>query len=632
MKYRRLISVLLSVILTAVLIIPVSLPVSAANKRFITELRVAAGEDAAAALEEDGWSVTMVGLNITTDSASQVYLAYKLNTGTPLTNVIVSPDVGDTCKDKDGIVYKCMSHVDLDEGLSGKAGCIYATTDERAGDPLVGIDVLRSNSAEGGILYPITNDGAEIVRTPEGAPADVEPSSESDVVYLAQIRDGIVRPYIREIGVVTDTDKWNAVYTAAERGYNYYVDGDLDESTETYTLVCYERTADPADAVTGINALTEKTVKTLESGQIIDEASEQSERVTAAAVSISDAEYVRISGKPVSGSEPYYIYRSKDPKAGNPISMLYVEKAEESQNFLFGTWANEYFFSRGATTAYSYCINEDIYNSLWDDQTVCIKLPVRLLSSISANGYSTDTDYSYIEPSDYESGADMTSTFSEEASQNGTSETTNAPSEEASQNDTSETTNAPSEEASQNGTSETTNAPADETTSTPAEENTAASDISDDSSGQQSSNDVSALAQDEPESQAEPESQEESVTSAAESADTVRYINLSVLTPRDGLPDTAITINGMRGDPFNPYIERTERSDRVNKFQASVFSSPNIITPILGGVVLLTALGVFLFKRHSKKKALAAEGQTNAPGRAKKSKKSGKSKKSRKSR
>ena len=68
MKYRRLISVLLSVILTAVLIIPVSLPVSAANKRFITELRVAAGEDAAAALEEDGWSVTMVGLNITTDS------------------------------------------------------------------------------------------------------------------------------------------------------------------------------------------------------------------------------------------------------------------------------------------------------------------------------------------------------------------------------------------------------------------------------------------------------------------------------------------------------------------------------------------------------------------------------------
>ena len=122
------------------------------------------------------------------------------------------------------------------------------------------------------------------------------------------------------------------------------------------------------------------------------------------------------------------------------------------------------------------------------------------------------------------------------------------------------------------------------------------------------------------------------MTSAAESADTVRYINLSVLTPRDGLPDTAITINGMRGDPFNPYIERTERSDRVNKFQASVFSSPNIITPILGGVVLLTALGVFLFKRHSKKKALAAEGQTNAPGRAKKSKKSGKSKKSRKSR
>ena len=48
----------------------------------------------------------------------------------------------------------------------------------------------------------------------DGAPADLEAVSETDVVYLAQIRDGIVRPYISEIGIVTDTDKWNAVYTA----------------------------------------------------------------------------------------------------------------------------------------------------------------------------------------------------------------------------------------------------------------------------------------------------------------------------------------------------------------------------------------------------------------------------------
>jgi len=347
MKHRRLISVLLSVILTAVLIIPVSLPVSAANKRFITELRLAAGEDAVAALEEDGWSVTMVGLNITTDSASQVYLAYKLNTGSPLTNVIVSPDVGDTCTDENGIVYKCMSHVDVDEGIGGKAGCLYATTDERAGSPLVGIDVLRSSSDSGKVLYPITNDGAEIVRTPKGVPADLEAASETDVVYLAQIRDGIVRPYISEIGVVTDTDKWNAVYTACERGYNYYIEGDIDSSSDTYTIIGYERTADPAKAITNLTAVTSKTVQSLEEAQTIDNRTGQARHVTAAAISISGVEYVRTSSQPINAEEPYYIYRTKDSKAGNPISLLYAEMLEEKQNFLFGKMGKFLFLLSG---------------------------------------------------------------------------------------------------------------------------------------------------------------------------------------------------------------------------------------------------------------------------------------------
>ncbi len=81
------------------------------------------GEEALAKLEADGWSVTMVGLNVTADPASQVYLAYKVNTGTALTNVIVSPDVGDSFKDENGIVYNCVSHVDVDEGIAGGEVC-----------------------------------------------------------------------------------------------------------------------------------------------------------------------------------------------------------------------------------------------------------------------------------------------------------------------------------------------------------------------------------------------------------------------------------------------------------------------------------------------------------------------------
>ncbi len=240
----------------------------------------------------------------------------------------------------------------------------YATHDTQVGEPLVGIDVLRGNKEKGETLYPITNDGAQIVRTRDGAPADCESGSGSDTIYLAQIRDNIVRPYISEIGVITDSDKWNAVYTACERGYDYYVDGDIDESSDTYTIIGYERTADPAQAVTNITAVTAATVQALEDGQIVDDSTNQSGQASTAAVTISGAEYVRISSQPINAEEPFYIYRTKDSKAGNPISMLYAEKIEQKLNFLFGTWASGYFFSPGVTTAYTYCMNEDLYATL----------------------------------------------------------------------------------------------------------------------------------------------------------------------------------------------------------------------------------------------------------------------------
>ena len=196
--------------------------------------------------------------------------------------------------------------------------------------------MLRGAVGDAEVLYPITNDGAEIVRTEKGTPADLESAGDDAVVYLAQIRDGIVCPYIRDVGIVVDKDKWNAVYTACERGYNYYVDGDLDDSSETYTLLVYERTADPAEAVTNIAAVAAHTVKALEN------AAGRNDNASSAQIGISGAQYVRISSQPISGEIPFFLYRTKDPIAGNPISMLYAEWIEESQTFLFGSWANSY--------------------------------------------------------------------------------------------------------------------------------------------------------------------------------------------------------------------------------------------------------------------------------------------------
>ena len=569
--FRRLTSVLLTVLILATLITTVTLPVNAANTRFITELRMEAGSDAVATLEEDGWSVMMVGLNVTPDPAAQVYLAFKQNTGAPITNVIASPDVGDTLTDSRGIVYTCVSHVDVDEGIEGSGGCLYATKDERAGAPLVGLDVIRGDSEGGDVLYPITNDGAEIVRTQSGAPADLENAENTGVVYLAQIRDGLVRPYISEIGVVTDTDKWNAVYTACERGFNYYVEGDIDSSTETYTIIAYDRTADPKNAITNIAAVAEQTVRSLEEAQVVDPASGSKNTVTAAAISISGAQYIRVSSTPVSAEEPYYLYMTKDSAAGNPISMIYAEKPEQTQNFLFGMWANSYFFSPGTTTAYTYCMNEDLYMTLWEDQTVCTKIPVRYLDGITRS--------TVIEPVQQDTSAEPVVTGEPE---NDTSTDSEQPAETQTEvDDLPSETQAEAEEQSSEDQTEAEEQPSETQEET---EETA--------------------------SETEEVKTEPAKPEANAGDETIKYINLTMLTPRDGLPTSAIRITGM-GDPDNiTYIERTQRSDRVNKFQASVFSGKTGIALIIGGVVILAAAAFVIFKKRSGKKAPAAPQKT----------------------
>lgn len=592
LKCRRLAAMLMSVLLAGANIAPVQLKASAANTRFITELRVMAGENAVAELEEDGWSVMMVGLNVTPDPASQVYLAYKTNTGSPVTNVIVSPDVGDSYTDENGIVYSCVSHVDVDEGIEGSAGCIYATRDERAGSPLVGLDVLRSASDSEDVLYPITNDGAEIVRTPNGAPADLENAENSGVVYLAQIRNGIVRPYISEIGIVTDTDKWNAVYTACERGYNYYVEGDIDGSSETYTIIAYDRTADSEAAITCIAAVSEKTVQSLEQSETAGQSS-------AAAISISGAQYVRVSSTPVSAEEPFYLYMTKDSAAGNPISMLYAEDYEQTQNFMFGMWANSYFFTPGKTTAYTYGMNEDAYMSLWNDQTVCTKIPVQLIDSVAAAEISDSSEAAPAEAPEAEG------TPTEEAADEGSSaapaedfSSGAAPAEEsaaeASQADESPAeaessveTDASSEEASSSEESPAEASSADETSSEVSE--------ADDTSSEDASSEEASSTE-----EADSETEESEAPSEPVPEENARYIDLTMLTPRDGLPETAARLTGLNNDPFMfDYTERTQRSDRVNKYQASVFGSKAGIALIAGGVAVAGAAAFVIYKKIS---------------------------------
>ena len=516
---RRILSVLTAFFLAAATVIPMVVPVYAQNSRFISEVMLAAGEAAAENLEKDGWSVMMTGLNRDVSADRQVYLAYKTNTGDPITNVMIANDAGESLIDHNGISYDRASETDVDEGVGGGAGCLYYTRDKKAGTPLVGFDILRSKEEP---LYPITNDGAEIVRTAEGVPADLEMAAEKSVIYLAQIRDGIVRPYISEIGVVIDTDKWNAVYTACERGYHYYVDGDIDGSDDTYTLLVYKRTADVNQAVTNITAVSADAVKEMEERQILDDAASSTD-LTGDTIGISGIEYVRVSKNPIQAQTPYYLYQTKNTSAGNPVSMLYKEQLEEAQVFLFGTWAQEYFFSEdAATNAAAFSANEDLYAQLCEDLTVCTKLPVQYLDSIP----SVKT----AEP------------VTEETTQKAEETTAEAPTDAVEETDSIEETDAVEETEEASGEETETEAAAEEITEETTEETTVETETTTEATTQ---------------------------TPAGEEP---AYINILMLTPRDGLPQSVAQITGLR-DPLSekPITESDARSERNNELYASVF-------------------------------------------------------------
>lgn len=240
--------------------------VHAENFQFITGVKLASGEEGMEKLEKDGYSVRAVGLNTGVDSDKQVYIGYKINDGDPITNIIISADGSDSL-DVDGIAYTCASKVDVDAGNGDGGGFVYVTTDEKAGNPLVALDILRSS--EDTKLYPILNDGGEVVRHTDGTPADCEVNNAEKTIYLVQIRDGLIRPYICEVAIVEGEDKDAAVYTAASAGYNYYVDGDADTSKDTYTILAYDRTADVKQAITSLVTVSEELTKYLEDGQIM---------------------------------------------------------------------------------------------------------------------------------------------------------------------------------------------------------------------------------------------------------------------------------------------------------------------------------------------------------------------------
>ena len=416
--------------------------------------------------------------------------------------------------------------------------------------------MLKANVSDGEQLLPIPNDGAEVVRRPDGAPADIEPKSETVLMYLAQIHDGTVCPYVSEVVPVTDTDRWNAVYTAAQFGYNYFIDGDIDSAPDTYTLLAYKRTADPDEAVTGITAVAADTVQALESNA--------AEGLSGNAIGISGVEYIRASAQAVPDAAPYYLYFTKEKEAGNPISMLYSNAEDGTAETLFGIWVSGFFASKGVSHAYVYAMNEDLMKSLEYDMTVCVQIPVHLLQTPGEEAPDITTQHTAETTVPAETTAAESDT-ADKSDSTAAAETT-VPAETVDAADTTDTTAA-----------ETTTAAESTTESTPAVTGTY------------------------------------KVQTGAD----VQTVAISYQTFRDGLPENLAVLNGLRSsDSSTPILDHTQRAERDSKYQASVFSDGWYML-IAGAAAILIAV-ILAGMIRSKPAQSKAVKQAAAPGPMKK--------------
>ena len=196
--------------------------------------------------------------------------------------------------------------------------------------------------------------------------------------------------------------------------------------------------------MTNITAVSADAVKEMEERQILDDAASSTD-LTGDTIGISGIEYVRVSKNPIQAQKPYYLYQTKNTSAGNPVSMLYKEQLEEAQNFIFGTWAQEYFFSEdAATNAAAFSANEDLYAQLCEDLTVCTKLPVQTAEPVTEETTTQKAEETIVEaPTDSVEEMDSieeTDAVEETEEASGEETETEAAAEEITEETTEETT------------------------------------------------------------------------------------------------------------------------------------------------------------------------------------------------
>lgn len=314
----------------------------ASGRLCISELSLRSGDNAAEALEAEGFTVIYRNLN---PSGERIYLGYKLGEK-PVTGLTVSAEYKASLS-VDGIAYSPVSALNLNEGTEGSPVYLYGTYEAKAGSGIVALNFVKDNKDPGVNLLENFGDGSVPVMTADGKLADFDEGIKERSLYLLAVRENSCLPYISEIKTVNVGKSDNAFKVIAESGFVYFNPEPVSQADGSDTYLCFNRTADSDNAV---------RFAAFSNTPEID------------GIQYTLAGEINLNGKKNG------LYYTKSKEVGNPVVQITPDSLFEG-NVTLGDWAALYFGR--ASFASSYIYEEEAYAALLQSTEEYMQLGIK---------------------------------------------------------------------------------------------------------------------------------------------------------------------------------------------------------------------------------------------------------------
>ncbi len=338
----------------------------AADRLCISQISIETGANAAEKLEKSGYTVIYQNLN--PSGGERIYMGYKLG-NTPVTDLMVSSSLVGSVQ-VNSVTYTSVSPVNLNQGTNGTPVYLYCTRDAKAGSGILSLFFVKDAKDGTADVLDTFGDGSVPVRTAEGKAADFDEGIDERDLYCFAVHENACLPYVSEVKIVHAGPGENAFEKIAASGCNYFNAAPVSQANGTSAYLCFNRTADAADAV---------------KAAVFSDSAE-----------IDGIKYTSAGSCNLNG-ETLNLYYTKDPAAGNPVAEI-IKGSLTNSSFTRGDWARAYF-SRASSSAMSSIYDEDLYRTLVESDEEYLQLNVKNAKSgsgtdlfliLSANGLNAD--------------------------------------------------------------------------------------------------------------------------------------------------------------------------------------------------------------------------------------------------